>query len=431
MSEPLRLAYVCAFGSVHARGLIKHFAQRPENFCVTVFSTGSAEPMDGVELIVLADASALERAKANRFAGLLYAGLYWLLDRFPRLYEYMRITKELRDLPTLEAKLDELSKGRSFDLVHGLRTLPEGVLARSLAKRTQAFLALTSWGQDFAVWARGHAESKRLTEELVRSLSLFFPDNGRDLSIAVAELGFDPAVPHQVMPAVGGLDVPQLEQLAASAPRAAFDGTPVFLSMRGYDNMYVKTSLAVAALPLILAHYPQALLIADGPSGHPGLIRLRNQAEELGISHRVRFVHYSRAELFRAMEAADVLLSVTSNDGLPMSLLEGFYFGMVPVSYRLESLSPPLRQGENGVLFGALTPQAVASAAIEAVALAAATPRTNRLMANRAMLSEGFDRDHNLEQMAELYRVALSPSDASQNRSSAGVPSMARSMTRR
>ena len=66
------------------------------------------------------------------------------------------------------------------DLIHALRTQPEGIIANALFERYTAPLVLTTWGQDFILWSKFNKWIRKKTIETISNTSLVFPDNYRD-----------------------------------------------------------------------------------------------------------------------------------------------------------------------------------------------------------------------------------------------------------
>ena len=70
------------------------------------------------------------------------------------------------------------------------------------------------------------------------------------------------------------------------------------------------------------------------------------------------------AELFRR---AQVLLSITTHDGTPNTLLEGLACGCFPIAGDIESLREWIKPGVNGLLVDPSNPHALAEAILQAL----------------------------------------------------------------
>jgi glycosyltransferase involved in cell wall biosynthesis len=394
----LRVLYVCDFSSVHARTLVEHFAACSAEYEVVVVSTTSAMPMAGVELLQLAD-EADGRALRRGWAGHL---AYQVSLSFPSLYARLRGRELLRQGHQQGERLPGLAGAIDPDVIHVLRTQPEGLVAlplRELYPRVP-FL-LSTWGQDLVVWARSSRALNRATRRVVANTVHAFPDNERDARLLCREYGLSPGA-YTVMPATGGLALESLEGAERTATRR-LRGEPTLLSMRGYENAYIRIRVLLEALREFLRRHPSAHLYLDGPRGHPGKAAVERWLRRYSLAENVTLVHLDRRELFEHMRSCDLYVSATISDGLPMSLLEALYFGQVPVVSNLESIRPPLVPGINGVVFETLTPEAIAEAWEHALRLLPA--RIERQHNNRAMMAMHFDRLTNIERIASVYHT--------------------------
>jgi glycosyltransferase involved in cell wall biosynthesis len=395
--DRLRLLYVCDFSSVHARTLVEYFAGRPELYDVHVASTGVAEPMEHVRLLQLADAApgrALRSGLAGRVA-------YRVSLALPAVYARLRGRELLRQGRVQGAKLAALAGNISPDLIHVLRTQPEGLVAVPLRQLyPDVPFLLSTWGQDFVVWARTGRAMGRATAQVVAQTDHAFPDNARDARLLMEEYGLS-ADACSVMPATGGL---ALDALEAAGPGAALElpGQPTLLSMRGYENAYIRIRVLLAALRIFVRRHPGAHLYIDGPAGHPGRAAVDRWAARYRVSDHVSAVHLGRSELFRYMQATDMYVSATTSDGLPMSLLEALFFGQIPVVSNLESIRPPIIPGQNGVVFDELTPIGIAAAWERALPLL--PDRAARQQRNRDLLARHFDRPTNITRVEAAYQ---------------------------
>jgi len=171
--------------------------------------------------------------------------------------------------------------------------------------------------------------------------------------------------------------------------------------MRGYQNIYLETRSILEAMARFARTHPRARLYFDGSSGHPGERAHERWIRRLGVNDAVSQLHLTRPQVLRAMQHCDLYVSASASDGLPISLLEALYFGMVPVVTRHESYVPPLEEDGNAVTVGSHDPAEIAEAWDRALRLAG--DRHSRIRANRARLEDGFMRDANLERVVTLY----------------------------
>ncbi|HET7459707.1 MAG TPA: glycosyltransferase, partial [Longimicrobium sp.] len=395
------LLYVCDFNSIHSRTFIEHFAARRAEYEVCVISTRPAEPMEGVRLHPLAPAVDRKRTRA----GMVGALAYRVSLHLPGVYKRLRGWEDMQLIRGNRARVHELAGELAPDVIHGFRVLPESVLAAEASRACPGVpLFVSTWGQDFVAWTTIGKNVDRATREVMAAVDHLLPDNRRDERLARAEFGLSPRATTHVMPATGGLDVPFL-RAQLGGPPLGLKGRPTLLSMRGYENIYVKVRVLLEALRLFLGDHPDAHLYLDGPAGHAGAGAVRRWIGELGLERSVTMVHLSRVELFRHMQACDLNVSATTSDGLPMSLLESLWFGQVPVVKDHESTIPPLSPGVNGIAYPRIDPRTIADAWREAMRLVPA--REARTRANRELIARDYERSGNLRRVEEMYRGAV------------------------
>jgi len=398
----LRILYVCSFWSGHARAIVEYFARRSEDFEVTVVSSDAARPMEGVRLF------APERDGPTRSR----AVLSWFAERWMTYLSvpdwlWRRVTdaRFRHEARVLRQRVLDAAASHPPDLLHALRTQPEGLAALAVKKsRPDLPFALWVWGQDFALVARHSEAMFQATREVVRSVDLLIPDNERDLRLARESFGLSPDAVVRVLPVTCGLDPTELDE--GSDRPMELSGDPILLSMRGYESSYVRIRVLIEALARFRERHPRARLYVLAAQGTVDARRdrvIQRWAESHGVGEAVEILHPGRNELFDILRGADLYVSATLCDGLPISLLEALYFGMIPVVFDHESTRPLLRRIPDGVTFDVIDASSVVSAWERAVPLIAG--RAERILRNRTLLADGgFYRAGNLASLAKLYR---------------------------
>ena len=122
------------------------------------------------------------------------------------------------------------------------------------------------------------------------------------------------------------------------------DGKFVYVNV-GRQDGNKNQILALRALPEVLRQVPNArlILVGDGPRHD----ELRREAEELGIQDAVEFPGETpEPEAFLA--GADVYLSTSHSEGLPLSMLEAEAAGLPVIATRVGGVPDIVR--DNGVL---------------------------------------------------------------------------------
>jgi glycosyltransferase involved in cell wall biosynthesis len=133
---------------------------------------------------------------------------------------------------------------------------------------------------------------------------------------------------------------------------------PVVINPRG-ARAYVRTDVFLRAIPTVLQQIPTARFLSTGLVGDRDTARLIAQ---LDIAHAVHILPQlpqpDLADLFRG---AQVMVSPSTHDGTPNTLLEGMACGCLPVAGNLESIREWIKDGENGLLVDASDPAQVAA----------------------------------------------------------------------
>jgi glycosyltransferase involved in cell wall biosynthesis len=90
--------------------------------------------------------------------------------------------------------------------------------------------------------------------------------------------------------------------------------------------------------------------------------------DKLGIANSVQLLapmpHEQIAEVYRS---AQIIVSPSTHDGTPNTLLEGMACGCFPVAGDLESIREWIADGQNGLLIDPANPVALAEAILKAI----------------------------------------------------------------
>jgi len=302
-------------------------------------------------------------------------------------------------LPRAARRLRQVIARIQPDLIHAMRIPFEGMLvARALGGRLEfkppPFL-ISVWGNDFTLHARANPWMAHLTRQVLQRADALHTDCQRDRRLA-GEWGFSGEKPAVVLPGNGGI------RLEIFHPPGAIEPGPqkcTVVNPRGFRS-YVCNAAFFHAIPKVLARFPQARFICPGMAGEA-------QAErwvlELNIRAAVsllpRLTSLQIADLFRQ---AQVVVSPTTHDGTPNSLLEAMACGCFPVAGDIESLREWITPGVNGLLTRPDDPRSLAEAILQALedpALrASAADYNQQLVAERAEYGRGMKRAEQLYQ---------------------------------
>lgn len=249
------------------------------------------------------------------------------------------------------------------DLIHALRISTEGFFA---ARVMGAPLIVSVWGNDFTLHARKSFLSRQLTQLAVTRADGLHADCQRDIALA-AEYGYANEHPTLVIPANGGIPLREITpaQLAGWRQRLGLaEQTPVVIHARGARS-YVQLESFFNAIPLILAKYPDAVFICPALRGHPLVTHL---VKRLGVAKSVRLLPVvSEEDLAMLFQLAAVMVSPTTHDGTPITMLEGMARGTFPVMSNLASIREWIVPEENGILMDPTQSTSIAAATLRAL----------------------------------------------------------------
>ncbi len=144
-------------------------------------------------------------------------------------------------------------------------------------------------------------------------------------------------------------------------------GGPVILSPRGVNPIY-NLEIIIQAMPAVLASLPEAVLIIRDYNTDPAYKRrLEELIVSLDLSRAVRWIGQMEpwervAEIYRL---ADVVVSVPTSDGTPVSILESLACGIPVITTDLPALREWIVPGESGLMVPQRDPWAVATALLQ------------------------------------------------------------------
>ena len=250
--------------------------------------------------------------------------------------------------------LNRLCQSIQPDLVHAMRIPYEGMLA-SLAGLS-APMVLSVWGNDFTLHAGSTPLTRRYTRLALQESMGLHVDCARDLRLA-RQWGFSKARPSVILPTSGGI------QTDLFYP-AQLEREPWVINPRGF-RAYVNNDAFFRSIPLILSRHPQALFLLPAMDSEP---RARSWIANLKIENStVLLPRQSRSQMAGLFRSSQVVVSPTTHDGTPNTLLEAMACGSFPVVGDLESLREWLLPGVNGFLVDPGDPQAIAEAVSHAL----------------------------------------------------------------
>lgn len=280
------------------------------------------------------------------------------------------------------------------DLVHAMRIPYEGMLAALAAP--QAPLLISVWGNDFTLHAPATQRMQRLTRQALARADALHADCRRDIRLAI-EWGFPPERPYTVLPGGGGI---QLDVFYPPADDQARQ--PLVFNPRGM-RAYVRNDVFFQAIPLVLKRRPQTRFTCASMAGEA---QAERWLQELGIAASITLLSpMPRPQMAEQYRQAQVLVSPSTHDGTPNTVLEGMACGCFPVVGDIESLREWITPEVNGLLVDPADPQALADAILHA--LDQPGLRQSAAEINRQLVAERAEYGQVMQQAEQFYHTLL------------------------
>ncbi len=297
-------------------------------------------------------------------------------------------------LPAAARRLKAIIESVCPDLVHALRIPYEGMTA-ALADPA-APLLISVWGNDFTLHAPSSILMRRDTRRAMQRCDALHADCQRDIRLA-ADWGFDPAKASLVLPGNGGI------QTGIFHPPPVLPESPLVINPRGFRS-YVRNDTFFKSIPRVLARRPETRFVCPNMAKE---VQAENWLAELKIAHAVELLpSQSQARMAELFRRAQVLVSPSTHDGTPNTLLEGMACGCFPVAGDLESIREWITPGLNGLLIDPSDPQALAEAVL--TGLEDAPRREQAAQHNLALIAERAEYRHCMQAAGEFYARIIS-----------------------
>ena len=280
------------------------------------------------------------------------------------------------------------------DLVHAMRIPFEGMTAS--AANLKVPLLISVWGNDFTLHARSSPWMSYWTRRAMRSAHALHTDCQRDQRIA-QKWGFDQRFPTLVIPGNGGINP------AIFHPPSEVVVQPVVINPRGFRS-YIRNDVFFRSIPLVLKQIPNARFLCSAMAGET---EAEDWVTRLDISLAVELLpsrpHDLMGDVYRS---ATVLISPSTHDGTPNSVLEGMACGCFPVVGRIESLQEWITPGQNGMLVDPSDASSLAQGMI--AGLTDPDLRARAAKDNAAIISSRADYSRCMAQATTFYENMLS-----------------------
>ena len=301
------------------------------------------------------------------------------------------------------SSLSELISELKPDLVHAMRLPYEGLFAAAAVN--SARLLISVWGNDLTLFAERYPALGKLTDAALRRADGLHCDCERDRKLAMAH-GFPEHKPRAVLPGNGGIDTGfyfSLHPEPSVRKRFGVPGNrPLVINPRGI-RAYVRNDTFFKAIPLVLRQVPDAFFIAPGMQDNK---TAESWVKTMGSSNSVLLLPVlEREDLARLFAASDVMVSPSSHDGTPNSLIEAMACGCLPVAGHVESIEEWITHGQNGLFCDESNPESLAAAIIHALNDAELKRHAARI--NLDLIQARAERSKVMAQAEDFYDQVL------------------------
>lgn len=378
----MKLLFVADGRSPISRSWIAYWIQRGDE--VTLVSTFACDSIPGLaslEVVPVAfsgragPAASVQPRRDSRFLHLRNEIRHWLGPL---------------TLPRAGQRLRAIVERIQPDLVHALRIPYEGMLAANAGLRVP--LTISIWGNDFTLHAPSTPLMSQHTRWAMQVTDALHADCQRDIRLA-REWGLDPSRPTLVTPGNGGIDTDLFR------PLTQLTEEPVIFNPRGF-RAYVRNDTFFQSIPLVLKEFPNTKFICASMDGQPEALEW---IRKLGIEKSVELLaQRPYAEMVKVYQGAMILVSPSTHDGTPNTLLEGMACGCFPIVGDLESIREWITDNKNGLLIDSGNPSALAEAIIRAIKEKDLRAKAAGL--NREIITSRAEYGRNMVKVEEFYQ---------------------------
>jgi glycosyltransferase involved in cell wall biosynthesis len=298
-------------------------------------------------------------------------------------------------LPKASRKLQEIIQAVQPDLVHAMRIPYEGMLT-ALAKPSVP-LVISVWGNDFTLHASSTPTMQRYTRLALQAATALHTDCFRDLRLA-KEWGFANGKPAVVLPTNGGIRRDLFFPVEEKASGITQDSMVFIINPRGY-RAYVRNDTFFRSIPLVLEKRKDLKFLCPAMSYES---EAHKWVRDLGIDGNVDLLpRQSQAEMADLFRKSQIVLSPTTHDGTPNSLLEALACGCFPITGDIESIREWIEHGKNGLLIDPGNPEQLAEAVLHA--LESADLRRETFYHNQRLIDERAEYGQVMRKVKAFY----------------------------
>jgi glycosyltransferase involved in cell wall biosynthesis len=282
------------------------------------------------------------------------------------------------------------------DLVHALRIPFEGMMAAQAGLTVP--LIISVWGNDFTLHAPSTLPMQRATRRAMRLADGLHTDTQRDVKLAT-RWGFDANKPSIVLPGNGGIRPDLFYPMPHAEVPDEVEARLLVINPRGI-RAYVRNDVFFQSIPHILRKRPEVRFLCPSMEGEPEAEKWVN---ELALQAYVQLMpKLSPKALADSYHSSQVMVSPSTHDGTPNTLLEAMACGCFPVVGDIESLREWITDGENGLLVNPNDPRALADAVVRALKDHGLRARAAAL--NKKIIQERALYEPNMQRAEQFYK---------------------------
>jgi glycosyltransferase involved in cell wall biosynthesis len=358
----MKLCFLAAADSIHSHKWIRFFAEKGHEIDWISLKSNTIAPIPGVRFH---DLSASD------------AGSFGI---FSSIRKTRRILREVKP-----------------DLLHIHYLGRNGIVGSWSGFRP---LVLTGWGSDVLFAGRGLLKAPWVKRVL--KMGDLLTCDANHMKEAMVRLGAKREKIHIINFGIDTKRFTPLGQDENLRKEWFHDGGPVVISLRNFEPVYDVGTL-IRSVPLVLKEVPDAKFVLVGTGSQEA--ELKALTESLGLSKSVRFLgRIPNADLSRYLCSADVYVSTSTSDGgLASSTAEAMACTLPVVISNTADNRDWVRDGEDGFLFPAGDPQALAEKLIPLLKDEALRKRFGAR--GREIIRERDDYFSEMEKMNRLYET--------------------------
>ena len=271
-----------------------------------------------------------------------------------------------------------------------------------IRKNKSCPFGITVWGSDIY---KLHKESLIYQERIIEALhsASFITCDSIDQKKRIMEIA---NVDHKVHLIQWGVDTcifrPGLRANALRKRLGIPETTKVILSPRSINPVYETETIIDAFAELVKAYQDVALIQKCYNADNQRLRVLQKMVKDRGLQDKVHWIgEIPYEEMPILYNMSDIMVSVPSSDGTPISLLEAMACGIPPIVSRLPSVLEWVQDGVNGLVVPVRDPFRLHKAMLHMLKERHLCQRIERH--NLRIVKEKASQDVHMAKMKEIY----------------------------